>query len=267
MARGRGKLTPQDIEYMKTISVNINRLLNEQNKKQIDIARETKIPPSTLTGYVKGTSLPIPGNVQKIADFFGVLKSDIDPRFKSNKQINTSENDIDNSLISQINTKVAKLHKARQKKVLTFADKQLKEQELEVNNQNTVNEPQAIYYTYNYYDQPASAGTGQYLNEVPVEQIELPVNIDADFVVPIYGDSMEPEYHSGDYVFIKLSVDLSSGDIGVFELYGDAYIKELVINDSGAYLHSLNPKYDDILVDIDSDFRIIGEVVGRYSEK
>ena len=266
MARGRGKLTPQDIEYMKTISVNINRLLNEQNKKQIDIARETKIPPSTLTGYVKGTSLPIPGNVQKIADFFGVLKSDIDPRFKSNKQINTSENDIDNSLISQINTKVAKLHKARQKKVLTFADKQLKEQELEVNNQNTVNEPQAIYYTYNYYDQPASAGTGQYLNDVQVEQIELPVDIDADFVVPIYGDSMEPEYHSGDYVFVKLSVELSDGDIGVFEYYGDAYIKELVINDSGAYLHSLNPKYDNILVDIDSDFRIIGEVVGRYRE-
>ena len=266
MARGRGKLTPQDIEYMKTISVNINRLLNEQNKKQIDIARETKIPPSTLTGYVKGTSLPIPGNVQKIADFFGVLKSDIDPRFKSNKQINTSENDIDNSLISQINTKVTKLHKTRQRKVLTFADKQLKEQELEVNNQNAVNEPQAIYYTYNYYDQALSAGTGQYLNDVQVEQIELPVDIDADFVVPIYGDSMEPEYHSGDYVFVKLSVELSDGDIGVFEYYGDAYIKELVINDSGAYLHSLNPKYDDILVDIDSDFRIIGEVVGRYRE-
>lgn len=262
MARGRGKLTPQDIEYMKTISVNINRLLNEQNKKQIDIARETKIPPSTLTGYVKGTSLPIPGNVQKIADFFGVLKSDIDPRFKTEKQ-----EDIDNSLISQINTKVTRLHKTRQKKVLTFADKQLKEQELEVNNQNTVDEPQIIYYTYNYYDQPASAGTGQYLNEVQVEQIELPMNVDADFVVPIYGDSMEPEYHSGDYVFVKLSVDLSSGDIGVFEYYGDAYIKELVINDSGACLHSLNPKYDDILVDADSDFRIIGEVVGSYSEK
>ena len=71
MARGRGKLTPQDIEYMKIISSNINRLLNEQNKKQVDIARGTKIPPSTITGYVKGTSLPIPGNVEKIADFFG----------------------------------------------------------------------------------------------------------------------------------------------------------------------------------------------------
>ena len=86
MARGRGKLTPQDIEYMKIISSNINRLLNEQNKKQVDIARGTKIPPSTITGYVKGTSLPIPGNVEKIADFFGVLKSDIDPRFKATKK-------------------------------------------------------------------------------------------------------------------------------------------------------------------------------------
>ena len=70
--------------------------------------------------------------------------------------------------------------------------------------------------------------------------------------------------YSGDYVFVKLSVELSDGNIGVFDYYGDAYIKELVINDSGAYLHSLNPKYDDILIDADSDFRIIGEVVDIY---
>lgn len=259
MARGRGKLTPQDIEYMKTISVNINRLLNEQNKKQIDIARETKIPPSTLTGYVKGTSLPIPGNVQKIADFFGVLKSDIDPRFKTEKQ-----EDIDNSLISQINTKVTKLHKTRQKKVLNYADKQLEEQNTVENSKNTVNEPQIIYYTYNYYDHPVSAGTGQYLNDVQVETIELPVDYDADFVIPVYGDSMEPEYYSGDYVFVKLSVELSDSNIGVFEYYGDAYIKQLLINENGAFLHSLNSKYEDIPIDANSDFRIIGRVTGKY---
>lgn len=265
MARGRGKLTPQDYEYMKIVSNNINHLLETRNKKQIDIVRSTGIPASTLTGYVKGTSLPIPGNVQKIADFFGVKKSQIDPRFKTNKQIN--EEEIDNSLIAQINTKIAKLHKPRQRKVLIYTDKQLNEQKAEENSKQTVEEPRALY-SYNYYDQPASAGTGQYLNDVQVEQIELPVDIDADFVVPIYGDSMEPEYYSGDYVFVKLSVDLSSGDIGVFELYGDAYIKELVIDDSGAYLHSFNAKkYKDIPIDADSDFRIIGEVVGRYSEK
>ena len=79
---------------------------------------------------------------------------------------------------------------------------------------------------------------------------------------------MEPRYHSGDYVFVKLSVDLSSGDVGVFELYGDAYIKELIIDDSKAYLHSFNTsKYPDIPIDADSDFRVIGKVVGKYSEK
>ncbi|WP_161951509.1 S24 family peptidase, partial [Streptococcus suis] len=138
----------------------------------------------------------------------------------------------------------------------------LKEQAAE----STVEESQAIYFTYNYYDQPASAGTGQYLNDVQVEQIELPVNVQADFVVPIYGDSMEPEYQSGDYIFVKLSVDLSDGDIGVFEYYGDAYIKQLLINEDGAFLHSLNEKYKDIRIDKDSDFRIIGQVVDVYRE-
>lgn len=262
MARGRGKATPQEKEAMEFVSTKIRQLLDENNLKQSHLADKLDIPRSSFNEYVRGNALPRPGNVQKIADYFGLLKSDIDPRFKTEKQ-----EDIDDSLISQINTKVTKLHKTRQKKVLTFADKQLKEQELEVNNQNTVNEPQTIYYTYNYYDQPASAGTGQYLNDVQVEQIELPVDIDADFVVPIYGDSMEPEYHSGDYVFVKLSVELSNGDVGVFELYGDAYIKELIIDDSKAYLHSFNTeKYKDIPIDADSDFRIIGEVVGKYSE-
>lgn len=262
MARGRGKATPQEKEAMEFVSTKIRQLLDENNLKQSHLADKLDIPRSSFNEYVRGNALPRPGNVQKIADYFGLLKSDIDPRFKTEKQ-----EDIDNSIISQINAKVTKLHKTRQKKVLTFADKQLKEQELEVNNQNTVNEPQIIYYTYNYYDQPASAGTGQYLNDVQVEQIELPVDIDADFVVPIYGDSMEPEYHSGDYVFVKLSVELSNGDIGVFELYGDAYIKELIIDDSKAYLHSFNTKkYKDIPIDADSDFRIIGEVVGKYRE-
>lgn len=83
MARGRGNLTPADKEAAKEISNNINHLLESTNTKQVELSRGTGIPPSTLTGYVKGTSLPIPGNVQKIADYFNVKKSDIDPRFSN----------------------------------------------------------------------------------------------------------------------------------------------------------------------------------------
>lgn len=70
MARGRGNLTPADKEAAKEISNNINHLLESTNTKQVELSRGTGIPPSTLTGYVKGTSLPIPENVQKIADYF-----------------------------------------------------------------------------------------------------------------------------------------------------------------------------------------------------
>lgn len=78
----RGELTPQEIETRKKISENINRLISEKGVTQADIHRHTEIPKSTLTGYVKGTSTPTAGNIQKIADYFGVMKSDIDPRFK-----------------------------------------------------------------------------------------------------------------------------------------------------------------------------------------
>lgn len=80
----RGELTPLEIENRETISNNINKLIRERNVTQVDIHNKTKIPKSTLTGYVKGTSTPSPGNVQKIADFFEVPKSSIDPRFKKN---------------------------------------------------------------------------------------------------------------------------------------------------------------------------------------
>lgn len=90
----RTELTPQDIEYKKIISSKLNSLLNSANKKQIDITRQTGIPASTLTGYFKGTRLPAPKNVAKLASFFNVPDYEIDPRFKKN----VDENDLDGRL-------------------------------------------------------------------------------------------------------------------------------------------------------------------------
>ena len=271
MARGRGKLTPQDKEDMKVFSANLNSILSDRNCKQAELSRATGIPPSTLTGYVKGTSLPIPGNVQKIADFFGVPKSTLDPRFVTANPVVYSmvgeSCNISISPTSSIQTIYDQLHQPRQEKVLTYAEKQLDEQRNE--EETKINEVSEVVqlYSYDYYDHPASAGTGQYLNDVRVERIELSVDIDADFVIPIKGDSMEPDYHDGDLVFIQTSVDLNDGVIGVFNYNGDAYIKQLVIDKDQAYLHSLNPAYKDMPITPDTDFRIIGEVVDLYREK
>ena len=130
MARGRGKLTPQDKEDMKVFSANLNAILSDRNCKQVELSRATGIPASTLTGYVKGTSLPIPGNVQKIADFFGVLKSTLDPRFVSEDSSTevTPTTTTNTSLIQSIYDQLAP---PRQGKVLTFAERQLDEQKNE----------------------------------------------------------------------------------------------------------------------------------------
>ncbi|CAG5314067.1 phage transcriptional repressor [Streptococcus pneumoniae] len=168
---------------------------------------------------------------------------------------------------SPIQTIYDELEPPRQGKVLNYAKRQLKEQRNEEETKiNEVSEAIRLY-SYDYYDHPASAGTGQYLNDVRVERIELPVDVDADFVIPIKGDSMEPDYHDGDLVFIQTSVDLNDGVIGVFNYNGDAYIKQLVIDEDQAYLHSLNPEYKDMPITPDTDFRIIGEVVDLYREK
>ncbi|CYU91096.1 putative phage repressor [Streptococcus suis] len=226
-----------------------------RNMTQKELAKRIGMGDTTIANYEKGFRSPKKDTLFDLADVFGVSIDDLFPQRTPTAP---------NSLIEQISDKVVyldqKLKEPRHSAWISHGERLLSEQEKE----NTVNELQATYHTYNYYDQPASAGTGQYLNDVKVETIELPIEVDADFVVPIYGDSMEPEYHSGDYIFVKLSVDLSDGDIGVFAYNGDAYIKQLRITDQGAYLHSLNPDYDNIPITADTDFRTIGEVVDVY---
>lgn len=79
----RGELTPQELQTRKDISQRLNSLLSSQGKTKSAVHEGTKIPKSTLTGYFAGTSTPTAGNIQKLADYFGVPKSSIDPRFET----------------------------------------------------------------------------------------------------------------------------------------------------------------------------------------
>ena len=234
---------------------NIKRLLSAKglNPRQLAIALDFKY--TTVNDWVNAKTYPRIDKIEMLANFFNVSKSDLVE--------NKSEEIATTSPVQAI---YDQLTPPRQAKALTYLEKQLLEQNEEETKINEVSEVIQLY-SYNYYDHPASAGTGQYLNDVRVEQIELPIDVDADFVIPIKGDSMEPDYHDGDLVFIQTSVDLNDGVIGVFNYNGEAYIKQLVIDTEQSYLHSLNPKYKDMPITPETDFRIIGEVVGRYKEE
>lgn len=114
-----------------------------------------------------------------------------------------------------------------------------------------------------FYDIPVSAGTGNFLDNESYEMIEVSpeVSSDAEYGIRVTGDSMEPRFVNGQIVWVQPVSDLSSGDIGIFFLDGNAYIKKLSKDKNGAYLVSLNPKYAPIPITGYSQFQILGKVV------
>lgn len=96
-------------------------------------------------------------------------------------------------------------------------------------------------------EQPAAAGTGVYLGPEEFTTIHvragcLPQN--ASFGVPVSGRSMEPKYHDGDILIVSKE-KARDGQVGVFTMDGLGYVKRL----NGRYLESLNPAYDDVLME------------------
>lgn len=111
------KADPQDKDNRIQFSNKLRGLLNLRNKKQIDLHRDLGIPKSTITGYVKGTSLPSPETSQKIADYFNVPRSELDPRFKPHRA--SKEDDLKTADLADDDT------------IFTFEGKPIPEQDLE----------------------------------------------------------------------------------------------------------------------------------------
>ena len=109
---------------------------------------------------------------------------------------------------------------------------------------------------------PASAGTGQYLDsneEGTLEVKDTPEALMADFVLRVSGKSMEPLYSNGDILLIQKRSELKTGDIGVFIINNEGYIKRL----GKEGLDSINPDYDGVPVGDHDAFRTVGKVLGK----
>ena len=98
-----------------------------------------------------------------------------------------------------------------------------------------------------YYAMPVSAGTGTFLDSE-----------EADFVLRVSGDSMEPTFHDGDKIYVCKQSAIDVGDIGIFIINGDAYVKEL----GSGKLISHNEKYKPIPLKSDDSIFCCGRVLG-----
>lgn len=66
-----------DEEQKKIFSKNINFYINQSGKQQKEIAKELGYSSTTFNTWCVGKIIPSAGKVQKIADYFGIGKSDL----------------------------------------------------------------------------------------------------------------------------------------------------------------------------------------------
>ena len=114
-----------------------------------------------------------------------------------------------------------------------------------------------------HYIQSASAGLGDFSNDDSFEVVDLVKRppAGASFLVTVNGDSMEPTYHDGQWVFIRAQETLQYGEIGLFAIGADLFIKEYGVNG----LISHNPAYAVRQPPADTPARIYGKVLGVCS--
>lgn len=117
---------------------------------------------------------------------------------------------------------------------------------------------------YAYYGKIAAAGTSvefSGMTEGIKSYPENDININADYVIGVSGDSMEPEYYDGDIVYVKKAEHLNVGEIGIFQKANSIYIKK--VGENG--LISLNSNYPGLTAD-DDRIIVLGKVLGKAEE-
>ncbi|WP_392452337.1 helix-turn-helix domain-containing protein [Streptococcus parasuis] len=257
---------------MQVIAENITYYRKQRGITQKELAKEVGITPSIMTDYMKLRSAPSFGVIQKLADFFGIKKSDIDTTFKEEKSTTPSSSiPLPNFEPRQaiLLSNYSKLNDTRKNKLLATSETLLAEEQGKVID---ISEKRAEYDARKRISLSVpgkvSAGTGYWQEDdydtmVDFYADDIPDEKDYDTVAVVVGHSMEPKIKNGDFLFIKLKDQVDLNKIGIFQVDGENYVKKLK-NDC---LESLNKDYDNIPITADTDFRTIGEVVDIYREK
>lgn len=96
------------------------------------------------------------------------------------------------------------------------------------------------------YFHSVSAGAGEVIfDDIYSERItvpDLPAYRRVAYAVKVSGHSMEPRYHDGDILLIEPTCEVDVGEIGIFNVNGQAFVKKL----GEGKLISLNKGYGDI---------------------
>lgn len=213
---------------------NLNNLfirLNDLGLNAKTLSENTGISTGNISDWKSGRSMPTAKKLISLADFLNCSIDYILGR-TDNPEIN------DNSTITLPLMTSNKLHKSGTKTIIIP-----------------------------FYRTSASAGTGSWLfDETPIEYTNVPKTektSSADFMLEVRGDSMQPKFFDGDRVLVKQADSIYEGEIGVFILNNESYIKKM----GRGELISLNPAYKPIKLTENDDIRCTGKIIDAITNE
>lgn len=248
----------------------INKLKKEQNLTNAQIADLSGVTLSTLDKITSGANKnPKLDTLQAICRVLGCTLNDFmdTPLLKENTPSMSDEalrlaKDYDTMLDDRGRRMVRGLADLEIGYTAKRAEKEKAERKAALlKHKDETAEEITVHVTTLYY-QPVSAGNGEtaeYGYSETVQLKRMPPS-GTSYIVPVWGDSMEPEYNDGDRVFVRAQIDIEPGQIGVFYMDGQLWIKEL----GDDVLLSHNPKYPPR--PMTDDVRCQGLVLGVCDE-
>lgn len=228
---------------------NIKIVREQKNLTQKDCADIFGVTLRAWQTYEQGVSEPKYEVLCKIADFFNVTLDYLLGREKPKpKKMTLSDAELEAALLEAYRTFPEDVRR-------DFLD--------HIRNAVLAERGDIRLITKRFISGMVSAGFGDILNDYEdSETVLVPLTEEsrrADFVLRVHGDSMEPEFSDGDYVLVKHQDAIDPGEIGIFALNGEGYIKKLGNN----ALISLNEKYPEIPVTADDVSVCFGKVLGK----
>ncbi|MCD0938910.1 helix-turn-helix domain-containing protein, partial [Staphylococcus aureus] len=216
---------------MNSFKDRLKQIMSERKISQSELSRRTGIGRNSISDYLNGKYEAKQDKVFELAKALNVNEAWL-MGFDISKNRKIENNDI-TSIYS-------KLTPPRQSNVLKYATNQLEEQNNDSDNLVDFNSYIQEKSEVDIYG-CASAGIGERLYNEPISKEFVRGYVPAhDIALKVNGDSMEPLFKNGQIIFIEKSHTIKDGQIGVFIINGDAYVKKVYVEDNRLTLVSLN---------------------------
>ena len=217
----------------------------ELGMTQSQVAELTNIKKNTISNYENNVSAPNENNIFKIME---VLKCDANYLFEWEK-------------VTDLELSIKEKNHIKKYRTLDEYGKKAVDDLLDNEYERCQEEKKIKVIQLPLSELKVSAGIGSWIEDNrygTIEVADTPQSRKADLVIEISGNSMEPTYHNGDNVLVRLQPSVDIGEIGVFVKDSEGYIKELGKN----RLISHNKEYEDIILNEYTNINCVGKVIG-----